>query len=66
MTIKQPKKERIKSGPPFVSIDSNQFLNNSSDTLVQDFGENDFYILLSQKLNVNVLHYLKKKHVFSL
>ena len=66
MTIKQPKKKRIKSGLPFVFIDSNQFLNNSSDTLVQDFGENDFYILLSQKLNVNVLHYLKKKHVFSL
>lgn len=65
MTIKQPKKKRIKSGLPFVFIDSSQFLNNSSDNLVQDFGENDFYNL-SQKLNVNVLDYLKKKHIFSL
>ena len=60
-TIKQPKKKSIKPGLPLTIIDSVYFLNNSSDNLVKNLGEHDFFYP-SQEFNANVLDLLQKKY----
>ena len=59
-TIQQPKKKGIKPGLPWVFIDSVHFLNKSSDHLVKNLGENDFYHL-NLEFNANVWNLLEKK-----
>lgn len=55
-----PKEKSINLPLPLVFIDSARFLSDSSEILVKNLGENDFYHL-SQELNANVLDAIKKK-----
>ena len=59
-TIKQPKKKRIKSRLQLLFTYSVYLLNNSSDNLVKNLGQNDFYHL-SQEFHANVLDLIHKK-----
>ena len=59
LTIQQPKKRGIETGPSLVFIYSVHFLNNVLNNLVKDLGKNYFHHL-SQEFNANVLDLLKK------
>ena len=61
--IKQSKEKGIKLGLLSVFIDCINFLNNSSDNLVENLEAIDFYYL-SQQIIANVLDLLKKKTFF--
>ena len=52
-TIKQPKEKGIKQELPLVFIDIFYFLNNSSNNLIKNLGEYDFY-LLSEEFGANL------------